>query len=132
MAAKNFDDLLSDERTFVVRGETFTWKDVRPEVLDSILRANANGAGAEGEEKEGEESSMWANQDTLILEFIVPEDHERWKKLRARDEEPITIRQFNAILEHLVSEQTDLPTTPPSPSVTGRGSTAATSKARSR
>lgn len=126
MAGRNFDELLAPERTFVVRGETFTWQDVKPEVLDKLLRANVNGAG------EGETADTWSNQDNLILEFLVPEDHERWTNLRARDKDPITIRQFNAILEYLVSEQTDLPTQPPSPSPTGPGSTGRTSKARSR
>jgi hypothetical protein len=120
-AARNFDDLLSQERTFVVRGETFTWQDVRPEVLDTILRVSPNGDGKEGEEKE---QDMWAAQDKMILEFLVPEDHERWQNLRSRDKDPVTIAQFNAILEFLVAEQTDRPTQPPSPSGSGRGKTA--------
>ena len=73
--ARNFDELLSSERTFVVRGETFTWQDVRPEVLDHILTPSENGA------------DMWEKQDETILRFLVPEDHERWKNLREREKD---------------------------------------------
>lgn len=125
--AKNFDDLLSQERTFIVRGQTFTWRDVRPEVLTD-LGGSVN--GDEGEEGTNLDSnSIWELQDRQILNFLVPEDHERWKNLRASDEEPITVRQFNAILEYLVGEQTDRPTPEPSPSGSGRGKTGASSKA---
>lgn len=115
--AKNFDDLVSQERTFVVRGETFTWRDVRPEALTAF---------AETLPKDGEEdkdSSVWSSIDDQIQLFLVAEDHERWQKLRAREENPVTIVQLNAILEWLVGEQTDRPTQTPSPSESGRGKT---------
>lgn len=115
---RNFDDLLTAERTFVVQGETFTWRDVRPEVLDTILAINGDG-------------NMWEQQDQMVLHFIVPEDHERWKNLRAREDKPITIAQFNAILEYLVEAQTERPTETPSPSASGRGKRAVSSKAAS-
>jgi hypothetical protein len=116
---RNFDEILSSERTFVVQGETFTWHDVRPEVLDTILAPSEN----------GKEENMWTRQDEMILEFLVPEDHERWKKLRERTDKPVTIAQFNAILEYLVEAQTERPTVTPSPSATGRGKRAASSTA---
>lgn len=114
--ARNFDELLSDERTFVVRGETFTWRDVKPEVITGMLES-------------GNGDDPWAAQDAQILHFIIPEDHERWKALRARDDDPVTIRQFNAIYQFLVEQVTDLPTTPPSTSAPGAGKRAASSKA---
>lgn len=116
--AHNFDELLSEDRTFIVRGQTFTWRDVRPEVLTTLGQTNGDNP-----------DDIWASQDEQILNFLVPEDHERWKNLRARDEDPVTISQFNAILEYLVGQQTDRPTPTPSPSATGRGKTAASSKA---
>jgi hypothetical protein len=118
MPPPNFDDLLTSERTFVVRGQTFTWRDVRPEILTAFQNEN-------GDE---EKKTVWEQQDDQILEFLVVEDHERWKNLRAREEDPITLAQFNAILEYLVEKQTDRPTETPSPSATGRGRTAASSK----
>lgn len=117
---KSFDDLVSSERTFVVRGETFTWRDVRPEILTAFTPAE------EEEKKEGEEadnSGIWKQLDQQIELFLVPEDIERWKNLRAREENPVTIVQLNAILEWLVEAQTERPTATPSPSGSGRGKT---------
>jgi hypothetical protein len=118
VAPHNFDELLSGDKTFIVRGQTFTWRDVRPEVLTTLGQINGD-----------EPDAIWAAQDDQILNFLVPEDHERWKNLRAREDEPITIRQFNAILEYLVEQQTDRPTQTPSPSASGRGKQGASSKA---
>lgn len=115
MPPRNFDELLSEDRTFVVKGQTFTWRDVRPEVLTDLGEVNGD----------GNPNAVWEAQDKQILNFIVPEDHERWKKVRADEENPLTIRQFNAILEYLVGEQTDRPTETPSPSASGRGKRAA-------
>lgn len=119
--AKSFDDLVSTERTFVVRGETFTWRDVRPEVLTAFTPAES----AEDEKSDPEDNSgIWKTLDEQIALFLVPEDVERWNNLRAREENPVTIVQLNAILEWLVAEQTERPTQTPSPSGSGRGKTA--------
>lgn len=117
---KSFDDLVSSERTFIVRGETFTWRDVRPEVL-TAFKPSENG----DKDKDPEDNSgIWKELDEQIQLFLVPEDVERWANLRARDDNPVTIVQLNAILEWLVGEQTDRPTQTPSPSSSGRGKTA--------
>lgn len=119
---KNFDGLVSSDRTFVVRGETFTWRDVRPEVLTAF---------ADAEDKDGKDDadSIWKSIDQQILLFVVPEDHERWTSLREREDSPVTIAQLNAILEWLVGEQTDRPTQTPSPSASGPGKTGRSLKA---
>lgn len=126
MSGKNFDELLSVDRTFTVRGQTFTWTEVRPEVLSAMGRSLAS--QSEGEDSEDDEAA-WKAIDDQIKMFLIDEDRERWDTLRARDEEPVTIKQVNAILQYLVEEQTDRPTEMPSPSVSGRGKTAPTSKA---
>ena len=116
---KNFDDLISQERTFVVRGETFTWQDVRPEVLTAFQ--------AETEvdpEKPETNAAIWKQLDEQISLFLVPEDRERWEKLRAREENPVTVIQLNEILTWLVGEQTERPSQTPSPSGPGRGKSA--------
>lgn len=123
MPPRNFDELLSEDRTFVVQGQTFTWRDVRPEALTDLGDFNTN--GAEGETPNP--NAVWEAQDKQILNFLVPEDHERWNNLRNDTDKPITIRQFNAILEYLVGEQTDRPTETPSPSEAGRGKRARSS-----
>lgn len=116
---KSFDDLISQERTFVVRGETFTWQDVRPEVLTAFTpETEVNPEDPESN------VGVWKQLDEQIALFLVPEDRERWAKLRAREENPVTIIQLNEILTWLVGEQTERPSQTPSPSGRGRGKTA--------
>lgn len=117
---KNFDDMLAQDREFTVGGETFHWRDVRPEVLTSF-EPSENGSA--------DENATWRLMDDQILLFISPDEHDRWRALRARDDRPVTIAQLNAILLWLMEEQTGRPTVQPSPSAPGRGRTAATSKA---
>ena len=116
---KDFNELLAQDREFKVQDQTFTWKDVRPEVL-TAFEINANG---------DDPSAVWGLMDRQILLFLPPEEQEKWKKLREDEEKPVTIAQINAILTWLMEEQTGLPTEAPSPSASGRGSTAASSKA---
>ena len=97
---RNFDDLLAKDYTFVVRGETFTWDDVAPEIL-STYEVRKNGK---------KEPDVWEILDQQILMFIVPADHERWKQLRARKEKPVTIRQVTQILQWLMEETSGRPT----------------------
>lgn len=116
---KNFDDMLPQDREFTVGGETFHWRDVRPEVL-TAFEPSDNGS---------DENATWRMMDDQILLFIAADEHDRWKELRVRDDRPVTIAQLNAILLWLMEEQTGRPTVPSSPSAPGRGRTAATSKA---
>ena len=123
--AKSFDDLISKEKTFTVRGQTFTWKDVRPEIL-TAFKPEENG----DKDKDPEDNSgIWKELDGQIKLFLVSEDQERWDNLRARDDDPVTIVQLNAILEWLVGEQTDRPTQTPLPSGSGPGKTGRSLKA---
>ena len=108
---KNFDDLIEKERFFTIRGETFSYIDVKPEVL-SAFKANGK-------------ATPWQLIDAQIAMFLSDSDRERWAKLRDRTEEPVTIAQMNAVLEWLLETQTDRPTNPPSPSASGRGTSAA-------
>jgi hypothetical protein len=116
---KNFDDMLATDREFTVGGETFHWRDVRPEVLTEFEPSENGGA---------DDSHVWRMMDDQILLFIAADEHERWRALRVRDDQPVTIAQLNAVLLWLMEEQTGRPTVQPSPSVVGRGRTAATSK----
>ena len=114
---KDFNELLAAEREFRVQDQTFKWRDVRPEVLTEF-EADANG---------DDPNAVWSLMDRQILLFLTPEDQERWKELRAREEAPVTIGQMNAVLTWLMEEQTGRPTEQPSPSAPGRGKTAASS-----
>ncbi len=116
---KNFDELLSQDRTFTIRGETFSFQDVSPEIL-TTFDSSTNG---------DDDNAVWNLMDAQIGLFLKESDRERWQTLRARAEEPVTIAQITAVLTWLMEEQTGRPTNPPSPSVSGRGKTAASSKA---
>lgn len=115
---RDFDDLLTKERKFKIQGETFEWRDVRPEVLTSF-QVDTNG---------NDDNAVWKLMDAQILLFIAEDEHERWAELRAREKSPVTIAQLNAVLTWLMEEQTGRPTETPSPSAPGRGRTAASSK----
>lgn len=116
---KNFDEMLAQDREFTVGGETFHWRDVRPEVLTSFSPS----------ETEGDDNAAWRLMDDQILLFLAADEHDRWRALRSRDDNPVTIAQLNAILLWLMEEQTGRPTQAPSPSASGRTTTKATSRA---
>jgi hypothetical protein len=118
---KNFDDMLPTDRELTVGGETFHWRDVRPEVLTSFEPSDA------ADDKD--DNAAWRLMDDQILLFLAADEHDKWKALRARQDNPVTIAQLNAILLWLMEQQTGRPTVQPSPSVPGRGPTAVTSKA---
>ena len=115
---KDFNDLLAQDRTFQVQDKTFTWRDVRPEVLTSF-ETDTNGS---------DPNAVWDLMDRQILLFIEPAEHEQWTELRSREEKPVTIGQINAILTWLMEEQTGRPTEQPSPSEAGPGKTARSSR----
>ncbi len=115
--SKNFDDMLPKDREFTVGGETFHWRDVRPEVLEKF------------EPSESDDNSVWRIYDEQIMLFLEPTEHERWTTVRAADDKVVTIKQIQAILRWLLEEQTGVPTEQPSPSAPGRGRPEPTSKA---
>lgn len=116
---KNFDEMLPTDRELTVGGVTFHWRDVRPEVLTSF----------EPTEGDSDENAAWRLMDDQILLFLAADEQDKWRELRARQENPVTIAQLNAILLWLMEQQTGRPTVTPSPSAPGRGRTADTSKA---
>lgn len=115
---KDFNELLAQEREFRVQDQTFTWKDVRPEVL-TAFEVDVNG---------DDPSSVWTLMDKQILLFLPPDEQAKWEKLRADEDKPVTIAQMNAILMWLMEEQTGRPTEAPSPSAPGPGTTGTSSK----
>ena len=118
---KNFDSDKSEDLEFVVAGENFKMKYVRPEVL----------AAWEDEEDANKSEDALKQMDARIKLFLDDANGalERWDKLRAREDNPVTMGQINDILLWMVEVQSGRPTIVPSPSATGRGKTAASSKA---
>jgi len=121
--AKNFDDLLEENMTFTIRGETFALRDVRPEVIAAWEDEANSDTAAEGL------VGLDAKIQTLLAS---DEDRTRWQTLRTREDDPVTLRQLKALVDWIVEVQSDRPTEPPSPSAGGRGRREATSTGRSR
>lgn len=114
---RNFDELLKEDLSFTVRGQTFTMIYVKPEVL----------AAWEDEEDPDTALDSIENAHEKIKLFLTEDDRERWDNLRAKEDQPITSEQLRAVLQWMIEVQTGRPTEPLSPSDSGDGSTAATS-----
>lgn len=118
---KNFDELLEQDLEFTIGGESFKMRYVRPEVL----------AAWEDETIDDKSEDLLKKQDERIMMFLAggAEDHKRWMALRERDDNAVPMVQVNEVLKWMIEVQTSRPTNTPSPSASGRGRTAATSKA---
>jgi hypothetical protein len=116
---RNFDELLEDDLTFVLGGETFTMHYVRPEVL----------AAWEDDPKDEKAIDALKRLDERVKMFLSPDQHERYDAVRARDDKPVTMAQLNDLATWVIEVQSDRPTQQPSPSGRGRGKTARTSEA---
>jgi len=114
---RTFD--ITEDMAFEVCGEKFEMKTVRPEVL------------ALWEDEETPESAVKALEvvDDRILAFLDNGNgqHDRWKALRENEDNSPSMGQLRGILEWMIEVQTARPTNQPSPSVAGRGRSAATS-----
>jgi hypothetical protein len=114
---RSFD--IQQDLDFQIGGETFHMKTVRPEVL------------ASWEDAPIPENSADALKvlDERLLIFLDNGNgqHERWKALREREDNALSMGQLRAVLEWMVEVQSTLPTEPPSPSARGRGKTATSS-----
>jgi len=113
------DERSAQDRDFRIGGESFRMKSaVRPEAM----------IGYEG--LTGETSALDALRvvDDMVISFLEGADAEaRYRKLRERDEDPVSMDDLNALVEWLVTEQTGRPTQVPSPSSGGHESTGASS-----
>lgn len=123
---KNFDELLQQDLTFIVRGETFRMEYVQPEVL----AAWEDEESAQLESDEDEKKTAQASIDRLderIASFLPDGEKDRWKELRARKDGAVPFVQLREIVRWMVEVQSERPTETPSPSGAGRGRTARSS-----
>lgn len=117
---KDFDSDVEQDLSFTIGGENFKMRYVRPEVL----------AKWEDEPTDEKSEEVLKRQDLRIVEFLEGEDaSEKWMKLRAREKDAVPLVKINELLRWMVEVQTSRPTSPPSPSVAGRGRTAPSSRA---
>jgi hypothetical protein len=128
---KNFDEQRSerlsraeDERTFVIGGEPFLVRAaVRPEATEPW----------EDIEPGLSHGETLANCDQTILNLIEPagDAHERWRNLRAREDDPVTLQDMLELIPWMIGTAAGRPTEPPESSSDGRGSTGTTLTAAS-
>jgi hypothetical protein len=119
---KNFDEIHAD-REFQVAGKTFHWRKVRPEIFKTI--GGQNGSIAQDDPDAGLKLL-----DVQIMAFLPESEHEQWKQARESEEEPVTLAQITAVINWLIEEQSGRPLEMLSPSDSGAGKTAASSKAK--
>ena len=116
----DFDAELPDDLSFVAGGQTFTMRLVSADVLAKYED--------EGVPETAEEAIERLR--ARLVEFLIPGDVERWEKLVEDGDVPY--RTLNRIATWAWEIQTGRPTSPPSPSESGRGGTGATSTDVSR
>lgn len=110
---------------FKLGGETFVAQRVRPEVLAEFASDNVDLEEAQDSTK------ALALLDERIEAFLEhEEDRARYRELRQRTRNPVTIGQLNALLEWMLEVSSDLPTEQPSTSVAGPGTAAGLSRGR--
>lgn len=121
---KNFDEerahRASQDRDFKIGGEVFRARSsVKPELL------------APYESLDGTDSAMKALEviDELLLAMIEPVDdaHARYRAIRERVEDAVSIEDLQELVKWLMEVQTARPTGQPVDSSTGRGATGTTS-----
>ena len=120
MPGKDFDALLPGEREFTVRGQKFHYLDLSPEAVFADVDVPDNGAGP------------WEISDLQILRFLPESEHEAWRNLRADKDNPVTIKQINAVFSWLWEEATGIPLPQVEISATGGGKTVTSSSGKSR
>lgn len=114
-------------KAFEVLGEVFHLRAVRPEAwADSLRRAEEAETGADTKLDD-----LFGIRDERILLSIVPDEHDRWRELRARDDEPLQLRDLNEIMSWLTEVHTGRPTLSAEASSAGPGSSGASSRAGS-
>jgi hypothetical protein len=128
MAPRNYDELRdAEERSFVIRGETFQIRRGRPEMLGELTEAEDRFVKLEAK---GYPDILAFSEERLKL-LLDPADDAlaRWDALRAREEDPVTYGEIIDISRWAVEAITRLPTRLAVPSDVGPGPIAASSTA---
>jgi len=117
--ARDFDEEREERNskpaTFKIGGETFSYKrGLRPETFDRYISQWA--ALTPG----SKDSEAIPACDLTIQNFLADEETaERWRALRLREEDAITVHDMIRVVQFLVREQTERPTEAPSGSGNG-------------
>jgi hypothetical protein len=121
----DFDQIQKEEdRSFIIRGETFVIQKVRPEVMDEIDRLEDEYLAIE--EPHYSDIVKLADQRIKLMIDDRNGQVERWETLRSREEDPVSYGEVMAISRKALEVISGVPTLPSTPSTTG-GATAADS-----
>jgi hypothetical protein len=132
---RNFDEMYTEDRSFVIGGETFHWEPVfwrvYSEWVDTAVEEQNR---LQKETPEGQTPNLKlidTFEDIIkrVLLFIVPEEKDAFEALVTDPEKKITTLQLSELSTWLLEVQTERPTTPPSPSGNGATSPVVTSVA---
>lgn len=114
---KNFDEeraarpkMSAKERTFIIGGETFVHRTADEIWPDMTLALDELGPDTS-------ERDSLKILDELILDLIEGSGHERWRKLRARRTDPITVSDITELINWLLQAVSGLPPTQSEPSL---------------
>lgn len=118
VVVKNFDEQRAlrgkGNRKFQIGGEVFTRRSsVRPEAV-----AGWEEIGKRGSEMGSEE--VLETMDQVICNLIEPgpqnRDHKKWRKIRSREEDPITLDDMIELITWITEDMTGRPTQQSEPS----------------
>lgn len=121
----NYDEMQqTEDRAFIIRGETFQIPHIHPNVMTRLQEIEAKLDSVETHEQ-----VLAIVEERLVL--LLDDSNgsvERWQKLRADEANPVSYGEIMDISRRAVEMITGLPTMQPAPSVAGRGKTASSSK----
>ncbi len=124
---RNYDEMRqAEDRSFVINGETFTLKRVKPDVLNDIVEM----AKALPEEAPYSELYEFFQKQLLALVDFSNGDMARWEKARDDLSNPITYGEMQDLSRWATEVVTGLPTMPPTPSSPGARTSGSSSKGR--
>lgn len=117
---------LNEDRRFKIGGEVFTHRPgIRPERMIAWESINAETSAVEALEITDGLIIAWLDTDAD------PSQEERYRKLREREEDPLSGGDLNSVIMWLYRQSTRRPTGAPTSSSDGRGSTGTESTATS-
>lgn len=128
---RNFDQMIPEDREFMLGGETFHWRPVHWRVYSQFIdTAVAEGVSqAEGAQENRPLEETFVDLVNRVQLFLVPEEKEHFLETVNDEEKAITASQLGELSTWLLEVQTERsPTASSSPSGNGLGTPGAISQ----